>query len=56
MAESMEKELEEWDEDLSLHERLWAEEAERRFQEIRDGSVQGIPAEEALARLRAALR
>jgi putative addiction module component len=56
MVETTEKEPEEREEDLSLHERLWAEEAERRFQEMKDGSVEGIPAKEVLARLRAALR
>ena len=34
-------------------EKLWIAEAERRFQELRDGVVQGIPAREVLAELRA---
>ena len=34
-------------------EKLWITEAERRFQEMRDGVVQGIPAREAFAELRA---
>jgi putative addiction module component (TIGR02574 family) len=34
-------------------EKLWIAEAERRFQEMRDGGVQGIPAGEVFAELRA---
>jgi putative addiction module component (TIGR02574 family) len=34
-------------------EKLWIAEAERRFQEMRDGVVQGIPAREVFAELRA---
>jgi putative addiction module component (TIGR02574 family) len=33
-------------------EKLWVVEAERRFQELRDGVVQGIPAREVFAKLR----
>ena len=33
-------------------EKLWIAEAERRFQELRDGVVQGIPAREVFAELR----
>ena len=33
-----------------LH-RLWAEEAQRRLQELRSGDVESIPGEEAVARL-----
>ena len=33
-------------------EKLWIKEAERRFQEMRDGVVQGIPAREVFAELR----
>ncbi len=33
-------------------EKLWIAEAERRFQELRDGVVQGIPAREVFAKLR----
>jgi putative addiction module component (TIGR02574 family) len=36
-------------------EKLWVVEAERRFQELRDGVVQGIPAREVFAKLRAKL-
>ena len=34
-------------------EQAWLEEAERRRQQLLDGSVQGIPAEEVFARLSA---
>ncbi len=34
-------------------EKLWVAEAEQRFRELRDGVVQGIPASEVFARLRA---
>ncbi len=34
---------------------LWAEEAERRYQEYLDGKVEAVPGEEALKRIRAAL-
>jgi hypothetical protein len=37
-------------------ERLWAQEAERRYQEFLDGKVQAIPGQEALRRIRATLR
>lgn len=33
-------------------EKLWIAEAERRFQELRDGTVKGIPAAEVFAELR----
>ena len=33
-------------------EKLWIAEAERRFQELRDGVVQGVPAREVFAELR----
>lgn len=33
-------------------EKLWIAEAERRYQELRDGIVQGIPAREVFAELR----
>ncbi len=35
---------------------LWAEEAERRYQEYLDGKVEAVPGEEALRRIRATLR
>jgi putative addiction module component (TIGR02574 family) len=34
----------------------WAKEAERRSAELRSGAVQGIPADEVFARIRARLR
>lgn len=37
-------------------EKLWLAEAERRFRELRDGVVQGLPAQEVFAQLRAKLR
>jgi len=37
-------------------EKLWLAEAERRFQELRDGVVQEIPAREVFAQVRAKLR
>ena len=37
-------------------EKLWLAKAERRFQELRDGVVQGVPARDVFARLRAKLR
>ncbi|MGH7789516.1 MAG: addiction module protein [Candidatus Binatia bacterium] len=36
-------------------ERLWIVEAQRRFQELRDRAVEGIPAREVFAQLRAKL-
>lgn len=36
-------------------ERIWVAEAERRFVELRDGVVQGIPASEVFAQLRSKL-
>jgi putative addiction module component (TIGR02574 family) len=37
-------------------EALWLAEAERRLEELRSGKVQGVPAEEAFAKARSALR
>ena len=39
-------------EDQERINRLWAEEAERRNREIEDGTVQAIPGEEVMNRLR----
>jgi putative addiction module component (TIGR02574 family) len=36
-------------------EKLWLVEAERRFQELRAGVVQGVPAKDVFAQLRAKL-
>jgi putative addiction module component (TIGR02574 family) len=44
--------LEETTESPEEIERLWIAEAERRFQELRDGVVQGIPARDVIAELR----
>ena len=33
-------------------ERVWLEEAQRRYQELKDGEVQAVPAKEAIARAR----
>ena len=44
--------LEETTESPEQIEKLWIAEAERRFQELRDGVVQGIPAQEVFAELR----
>lgn len=33
-------------------ERAWLEEAQRRYQELKDGVVKGVPAEESIARAR----
>lgn len=45
--------LEESVESAEEIEKLWIAEAERRFQELRGGVVQGIPAREVFAELRA---
>lgn len=37
-------------------ESLWADEAERRYQEFLDGKVEAVPGEKALKRIRAALK
>ena len=44
--------LEETAESPEEIEKLWIAEAERRFQELRDGVVQGIPARDVFAQLR----
>ena len=33
--------------------RAWADEAERRYEELHSGKVQGVPADEVFARIRA---
>ncbi len=35
--------------------RAWADEAERRYEELRTGAVEAVPAEEVLARIRSRL-
>ncbi len=47
--------LEETVESTAEIEALWLAEAERRFRELRDGVVQGIPARDVFAELRAKL-
>jgi putative addiction module component (TIGR02574 family) len=37
-------------------EQAWADEAERRYEELRSGAVKGVPAEEVIARVRSQLR
>jgi putative addiction module component (TIGR02574 family) len=44
--------LEEAAESPEKIEKLWIREAQRRFQELRDGIVQGIPAHEVFSELR----
>jgi putative addiction module component (TIGR02574 family) len=44
--------LEEATESPEEIEKLWIKEAERRFQELRDGVTQGIPAREVFSELR----
>ena len=44
--------LEETTESPEEIEKLWIAEAERRFQELRDGVVHGIPARDVFAELR----
>ena len=44
--------LEEATESSEEIEKLWIAEAERRFQELRDGVVQGIPVQEVFTELR----
>ncbi len=38
------------------HDRVWAEEAARRYQDLRENPESAIPAEEAFRKLRAAVR
>lgn len=51
----VDREEEEEEEEREI-ERLWAEEAERRYQGYLDGKVEAVPGEEAIRRIRAALR
>lgn len=52
LAEALLDSLEEADSEIDL---AWANEAERRYQELRSGSVKGISAADALAKARARL-
>jgi putative addiction module component (TIGR02574 family) len=38
------------------NQKLWVEEAERRYQDFREGKAEAIPGDEAFRRVRAALR
>jgi putative addiction module component (TIGR02574 family) len=51
LAEALLDSLEEADTELD---RAWAEEAERRYQELKAGTVTAVPAGEAIAKARAA--
>lgn len=39
-----------------VDERIWAEEAERRYEELRDGRSEGIPSEQVFAEARDLLK
>ena len=39
--------------ELDEVEAAWADEAERRYEELRSGKVKGVPADEVFARIRA---
>ncbi len=54
LASRLIRSLDEEEEELSREEweRLWADEAERRLEELRQGKVKEIPAEEVFARAR----
>jgi putative addiction module component (TIGR02574 family) len=52
LAEALLDSLEEADTELD---RAWAEEAERRYQELRAGTVTAVPAADAIAKARARL-
>jgi putative addiction module component (TIGR02574 family) len=52
LAEALLDSLEEADTEIDA---AWADESERRYQELRAGSVKGVPAAEALAKARARL-
>ncbi len=52
LAEVLIESLEEEDEIA----RAWADEAERRYEELRSGAVDAVPAEEVFARIRSRLK
>lgn len=54
--EEIEDDLKADEDEADRIERLWAEEAERRYQDLLDGKVKAVPGEEAIRRARAALR
>lgn len=48
--------LDEDEESDGEHERLWREEIQRRYRELKEGKAELIPAEEVFAAIRASLR
>ncbi len=55
LAQSLLRSLGDASED-SEHDQIWAEEAARRYQDLRENPESGISAEEAFRKLRAAVR
>ena len=55
LAQSLLRSLEEASEDPG-HDQVWAEEAARRYRDLRENPESAIPAEEAFQKLRAAVR
>jgi putative addiction module component (TIGR02574 family) len=56
LAYSLIRSLDEDEEPDSEHERLWREEIQRRYRELKEGKAELIPAEEVFAAIRASLR
>jgi putative addiction module component (TIGR02574 family) len=56
LAYSLIQSLDEDEEADSEHERLWREEIQRRYRELKEGKAELIPAEEVFAAIRASLR
>ena len=57
LAYSLIRSLDEDDEESdSEHERLWREEIQRRYRELKEGKAELVPAEEVFAAIRASLR
>jgi putative addiction module component (TIGR02574 family) len=57
LAYSLIRSLDEDDEEPDReHERLWREEIQRRYRELKEGKAELIPAEEVFAEIRASLR
>lgn len=54
LAERLMKSLD--DAELTEIDQAWIEEAEKRYQELKEGKVQGIPADEVFAQIREELR
>ena len=55
LAETLLRSLGEASEDPE-HDRIWAEEAARRYRDLRENPSSGVPADEAFRKLRAAVR